>query len=264
MSKDWTVAVEYRETESGLARLRYAADLSAKLDGTLTVLMPYRQAELALAATATGQDERTCLLLTCESLIAKLTALSLPNTCRRRIQALNLDDASNWPEPQVVVGPSPTRLKAEIIIDPAGETLVSRVMPLKLLVPFGNGPSASAALESAARLAQRLGAEVILYHTTWREPKVVSTDPRDHMCTLARDLERKLLGRTSAFGLKVTSVVEMVDDVAEGLVRAAYAHGCCLIVMARSPHILRGSQVATTIKVSAIPVADVTVVEETP
>ena len=122
-----------------------------------------------------------------------------------------------------------------------------------ILVPFGDGQSVMPAAEIAFDLAHNLGLPVVLYHTTWSVPGLTSTDPKEHMCSSAQALLTTLQDMAEQSGVECSVVVEMADDVVEGLLHCALRQSARLIVMSRSAKTTIGCYVSQTLRKTPIP-----------
>jgi nucleotide-binding universal stress UspA family protein len=124
------------------------------------------------------------------------------------------------------------------------EANVFSTIPTKILVPIDFSPSSHAALESAADLAQHFGAAIHLVHVipmfpTTTLPDFISEakyteeakkEAERHFAAAEADLTKK--------GIKVTSSVEVGDDVASSLLEAAEHENADMVVI--STHGLTG------------------------
>ena len=107
----------------------------------------------------------------------------------------------------------------------------------KILVPIDFSPSSHAALDAAAELAQRFGAEIYLMHVIPAFPNVSIPDS----ITEAAIIEKAKKEADSRFavseaalgarGIKVTSSVEVGNDVAGSILEAIDRENADLIVI---------------------------------
>lgn len=125
---------------------------------------------------------------------------------------------------------------------PEGSTFSS--IPTKILVPIDFSPSSRAALESAADLAQHFGAAIHLVHVIPMFPATTMPDfipetkfteeatkeAERHFAAVIKDLTGK--------GIKVSSSVEVGDDVASSIMEAVEHEKADLVVI--STHGLTG------------------------
>ena len=124
------------------------------------------------------------------------------------------------------------------------EAQVFSTIPTKILVPIDFSPSSHAALESAADLAQHFGAAIHLVHVIPMFPattlpdfipeekftEAAKTEAERHFAAAVADLAKK--------GIKVTSSVEVGDDVASALLEATEHENADMVVI--STHGLTG------------------------
>ncbi len=117
-------------------------------------------------------------------------------------------------------------------------------IPTKILVPIDFSPSSHAALESAADLALHFGAAIHLVHVIPMFPATTFPDfiPESKFLDGARaEAERHFAAASAdlvARGVKVTSSVEVGDDVASSILEAAEHEKVDLVVI--STHGLTG------------------------
>lgn len=122
------------------------------------------------------------------------------------------------------------------ILSPAGERAVFRTKRGGIFVPFGDGPSGLVGATYGAVLAKRLDANVILWHTTWRNGAVASDAPEDHLVASARGVMEQSQSILHEAGVRFTTYCECKPRLVEGLISSALTLGASLIVMAQGAH----------------------------
>lgn len=110
-----------------------------------------------------------------------------------------------------------------------------------IFVPFGSRQSGVDAAEVAVPLAAHLGMRVIFYHTTWNKKGLASGDPSTHMCSGATSVMESLGHLAQEAGVEHGFMIELTDDVLEGVVLAALINRASLIVTSRGQSVLIGS-----------------------
>ncbi len=241
------IHVYFVDTPQGRAELRFARDLAEKLGVEITVDVHYNPAA------------NTCF---------ESAGIQLPNTSEHAASLLP------WLN-EIAGGPVEIRFTEEPLTDIDG-LVVSNAMARAgnvrvpvfasvyepclnpegraICIPFGNRGTALVAACLAIPLAAKLGVAVVLYHTTWCDKNNASKNPRDHMCEDAQAIETQLLELAETHGVSATSVIEMVDDVADGGIRFAIAQHCCLMAMAYGERILRKPYSDSALKASPVPI----------
>jgi len=117
-------------------------------------------------------------------------------------------------------------------------------IPTKILVPIDFSPSSHAALESAADLAEHFGAGIHLVHVIPMFPAATFPDfiPESKFLDENRkQAERRFASATADLtkkGIKVTTSVEVGDDVASSILEAAESEKADMVVI--STHGLTG------------------------
>ncbi len=123
------------------------------------------------------------------------------------------------------------------VLSPGGERVVFRGNKKgAIFVPVGDGPSGIVGTKYATVLAQRLNTNIILWHTTWRDEKVRSDDPADHVSKEAQCVLNETTMLVKESGVPVTMTIECAPTVIEGIIGAALRSGASLIVMAQGTH----------------------------
>lgn len=122
-----------------------------------------------------------------------------------------------------------------------------------ILLPFGDGVSALPSAALAFQLAHAMSLPVVLYHTTWRNPKLAQADAKEHMCDDARLRMNQLKAKANEASIEVHVVVETADDVVEGILQCALRNSARLIIMARSAKTTMGCYVKQALAKTPIP-----------
>ena len=117
-------------------------------------------------------------------------------------------------------------------------------IPTKILVPIDFSPSSHAAVESAADLAQHFGASIHLVHVIPMFPGTTFPDfiPETKFLEEARKVAEKHFAAATADltakGIKVSSSVEVGDDVSSSILEAVEHEKADMVVI--STHGLTG------------------------
>jgi len=156
----------------------------------------------------------------------------------------------------ILVGPRSDRERSvAAIVATMGEASIGARGASEICLPFANGESALHAASAAIPLASALGAQLLLYHTTWREDGLPTEAPAErHMTAEAMETLDRIEEMCVAAGARRRVVIETATAIAEGTVRAALNERCALIVVARGRHVGRGSYVDQILERSVIPV----------
>ncbi len=258
-----TVAVTYQDDRAGRRRLAYADDLASRCGAELflalldTPLVPALAAAAGRVAGASAPAADRYFAALASSLhqcrTADIAGLEGDWTALAAALASRAD--------AVAVSDRPERHFAGLAaIYPADETEFSRNRdgPPRVLVPFGTGPDAADALEGlVAVLGPMAAKEVVLYHTTWRNPSIASDDPDRHVCPEAAAVRTALEARLDRLGWPYRTVIETAEAVPAGIAQRALGELCSLICMARSPHVVKGSYVDELLARTAVPLLTV-------
>lgn len=103
-----------------------------------------------------------------------------------------------------------------------------------IMVPFGNGVSALKAFALAAPIALSSSLPLVFYHTTWRNSRIDSANPADHICADARLIQGQLEAAARELNIASSTVIECADDVADGILHTAMSQSSRLIIMPQS------------------------------
>jgi len=132
--------------------------------------------------------------------------------------------------------------------------LLLRGLEHKVLIPLSGDWSGLYATREVMPLLRRLGFSIVFWHSTWRDLRVSSAEPRDHMLASAKVTEVQAQDIAREYGVGFESLVETAETIDGGLVFAACLHRCPLIVMARGRNTVLGSYVDDVLEGSHIPV----------
>ena len=124
----------------------------------------------------------------------------------------------------------------------------------KIMVPLGDGPAGIKASTFAIWFAKRTRFSLVFWHTTWRNPKVSSENPWDHMIDNAKLTLLKAQTMATEAGVPYEVDIRSVPEaIADGIVAAAYDHDVCLITMTRGDKAVLGSHCDSVVERSPIP-----------
>lgn len=118
-------------------------------------------------------------------------------------------------------------------IVPFGETNVCGRGEGEVMIPFGSGESGKESAKIGLSLARKLGLGVVFWHTTWKNRKVLSPEPEEHMVIEAKNVLSEIQKRADDTKVKHRYVIETADDVVEGIIRFALKEHAVMIVMSR-------------------------------
>lgn len=264
---DLTFAVTYRDDRIGRRRLAYADDLACRCGAELFLALPLTSAELAVpAAVAVSSADSKTVSADGDRAVGRRDFAALAaslHPCRSvkigGFEGSRSDIAAALAARGRVVavsGRSERHFSGLTCIYPADEAEFTRNAdgPPRLLLPFGTGSDAGLALDGLASVLGSLAAkEAVLYHTTWRNPTVASDDPEAHVCRAARAVRLDLENRLDRLGWSRRTVIETAEAVPAGIAQRALGELCCLICVARSPQIIKGSYVDELLARSTVP-----------
>jgi len=117
------------------------------------------------------------------------------------------------------------------------DSTTSSAIPTKILVPIDFSPSSHAALDTASDLAEKFHAEIYLLHVIPAFPNVSLPDSITEAAVIDKakaaagerfDVSEAVL---KGKGIKVTSAVEVSEDVAGTILETVEREGADLIVM---------------------------------
>lgn len=248
-----SVMVRFHDTRSGRAELRMAAHIAAALDLPLDVFAACPSAVLAIAARApdvhdAGRGEITRVTNRTKAIVDTDTVL------RVRMAPMNWV-RFGFPSDALVVDAMFAGTHRNItVLDGTGNDTFPGTVDAPIFVPLGDGESGIHAAKFATMLAADLRRPLILYHTTWKNPDVVSDRPADHICTSAGNVIMIARTRVQALGVTPTVCIETAPVVAGGIIRAAIRERAACIVVARSGKTGKGSYVDQLRSQSPIPV----------
>ncbi len=225
---DW-ICVIFRLGPQGKATFCFAGDLARTLSGDKKVMVLVGE-EPGSAARLAGFDPNKLQM----DRVKKLLAVNSEGlTVETRTYTTGT--LPEFPKNSLLVDRHLAARRCGIpIMVPFEESGInSRSSRGPIVIPFGDGLSGVRAGRLTLPLAHTLRRSVIFYHTSWREPGVTSEDPRDHMCTTARANMHELEHLASLHEVPATSVIEMTDDTAEGILQCTMRSRASLLVMAR-------------------------------
>lgn len=239
------VHVRFRRTESGLTAMRCAGDCASRLNVPLHVLV---HCDVSMDAQETIHEYHR-VARGCASILSNGAEVIAMTPNARAPDMLTKHDA-------LVVTPSEA-----IALGPQPYILVATSAPLfparhyqRMCIPLGNGSSNAQVAACGGTLARALGVDVLLYHTTWRDPQLRIEDPRGHLHPDAAQVLAAAQADLHAMRVRHECIVETAERVTAGIIRSALRNRCGCIVMSRGPHTGYGSYVDQVITESPIPV----------
>lgn len=222
MSDSRLVGVAYDPTPRGVNAIRFAASLAVQC-GELRVLLPGSPDPAELPGLFDQVVEWT----------VQRSSPSLFGWKERRDAAALMpvgDPATFVFGPDSILVGASTRRDVHVLAPRAESSVYAGVA----MVPLGNRESGQYVLERGLPLLRGVGFHgVVFYHTTYRNPDVTSDAPGDHMDPGAVDLLGTAERAARALGLSTETMVETSPKVSDGVIAAALAARCSLIVMAR-------------------------------
>lgn len=221
------VYVPYATTAEGRRAIEYAANLAdsnAKLRVLLSVEPPTSAERGLVRDDVVG--------------VARTAAPRLFGRARRDEHdafGMSVGDARSFAlcPNDILVGNVLRRDDANVL-SPQDEFLPGEHGLMSAFIPIGSRASGRYAVEFGLPLLKRLGCmRAVFYHTTYRKPRIASSDPVDHMDPGAVELLADARASAARLGFAVESRVEAASQVVDGICMAALATRCELIVMAR-------------------------------
>ncbi len=248
------IHVRFGVSPSARTELAFAADLACRLRGGLFV---WTEADPEADALLEGFGEPSapvresaCVSDRVRLQIARMCIALAARFCRGDPRSAVRDGAS------IVVGEGDAAARPRAaVVAPKGEKALGARGADGICLPFAGGESAVEAAATAVPLAARLGAPLLLYHTTWREDGLpAAAPPERHMTEEASGVLARIRAMADLAGVRHRTRVETATTIAEGTVRAALDERCALIALARGRHVGRGSYVDQVLARSVIPV----------
>ncbi|MEA3248810.1 MAG: cation transporter [Patescibacteria group bacterium] len=123
-----------------------------------------------------------------------------------------------------------------------------------MLVPFGSGESGIHAARSVLPICEKLGLNIVFYHTSWSKDGIRSSHTWDHMSDEAKAVARCLKALADGADVECEFVLERVPTIRNGIVENSHRFGCSLTAVCESPGIRKGTNVINTVKLSTTPI----------
>jgi hypothetical protein len=244
---DW-ICVVYRHGPKGKASFGFARDLARTMTNKPGVMVMVGETPASAAQLTEFHPNQT-------QMVRVKRILGCDETVLVETQSYQTGSLPCFPNNSLLIDRvlAPRRCGVPILV-PFEETGInSRGTDGPLMIPFGDGLSGVRAGQLALPFAKELKRAVIFYHTSWREPGVTSEDARDHMCETARQNMHTLEAMASAAAVPCTSVIEMTDDTAEGILHCAMRYRAGLLIMSRRLKPGIGCYVTQVLEQSPIP-----------
>ncbi|MBI4433960.1 universal stress protein [Candidatus Uhrbacteria bacterium] len=238
------VCVPFRDTRNGRIAIQYAGDLAARCNVPLVVLTHDDD-------PCDDTAERARMTRYCETI----------TTCPVRLEPAYRPDT--FPAgTALVVQPEQADASDAMIVIATTEPHCAPRGNRSLCIPLGNGSSGIRAMEFGIALARTLDTDIVLYHSTWRDPRIHIEDPKAHVCADARRVIDAAQIRLGTVHARCALVIETAERVAAGIIRTALRQRAAAIVMSRGTHTGYGSYVDQVVRESPIPVIIVPTPEE--
>lgn len=232
------IQTAFNLSRKGLMAMGYAADLAGRLP----------ESELVVVCRAGDDPERVRKFLNGQ--IARSATMTLrlydENSARQPV----LTDT-------ILVSHQATRPTAAAHVLYTVDERRIRNGQVRVCFPFGSGTTGPYDAALAYLLAQKLKAEIVLAHTTWRNPECASERASDHMHRGAVEVLERLTAEAEKYGLKTMVHIATAEDVPRFIVETANDLGCQLIVMARRHQTLRGGYVDEVMRLTNVPVLSI-------
>lgn len=221
------ILVPYQASEQGLRHIRFAGDVSLRMNVPLFIILPICSVE---------ESERI-----------KSLVQSLGFVCD--VIAADIETMTNESGSIYVLNDFPKRMDLTILSPFWESTFASPLM--SVLIPFGGRDAGRFATATVMPIMKALGFFVIFYHTTWREG-IRSVDPADHMAPEARVTQRMVEELARDAGVLYTTLIETAEDVTEGIILAALNRNASLIVTTHGLNVIVGSY-ASQLRIGPVP-----------
>lgn len=126
----------------------------------------------------------------------------------------------------------------------------------RILVPLGDNEAGLNALEEALHIAGLTQSEICLFHSSWHKKDIASSDAWEHLTPDMRQNIHRAILRCEETNTAYRVCIEtdkVIPDLAEGIVLAAYAMDCHVIVMAHGRKKFRGNNIAKVARRCPLP-----------
>lgn len=250
---DASIGAVYRSTPEARANLLFAADLLKLTGGSTLHVFVLQHGYRAYLASGTARRGALRQEGNVADACARITGLA-PAAIKMH-DGDHSFDAMRVPAGTLVVDDQLPLVRPDLhtLASWREESLLGRGGKT-ILVPFGDGEAGVRAALYVRALAAHLKLGFVFYHTTWRDPRIASDKPCDHMIGRAKTIATRLETLAADAGVPFQTVIEMAEDVVEGSLQAAMRYEACLIADARGPNTLMGSYVDQMLAQSPVPV----------
>lgn len=232
-TEDFKICVIFNDTSSGHAELKYAADITMRLNSPLTVLIQNSLETATLLAKNNKQNAKE-IQETAEERIDKKVYSLINEFLWVSYEVMPDNPKLLNSEKTIFISNSLIHERNDLsVLAPFDEVGLLERGPGEIMIPFGNGESGIFAVNETLPLINRLGLNVVFWHTTWKNPALAEATAETHMVPEAKSVLKIIQQKANELGIKHRNVIETADDVVEGIIRFALKEHCVMVVMAR-------------------------------
>ncbi len=183
----------------------------------------------------------------------------------KQIDIIEYDGSSGaWsdllhPNDLVVSNRHIAEITTHAVIMPQRETDIFRSGKESVLLSIGDDNLAQRTYRHGLHISKCLlpkNGWVTLYHTTWKDPRILSDDPFDHVSEQALRILNEAEGLGNDFEIAVHRMIRMDETVLHGIAEAALRSNAGLVVVARDRDVTIGdyAERLATLLADSIPI----------